>query len=89
MGSFRDAAGLEYTAAEQQAVDKFTALVSGYLGFTRDVGDRLKDVLDVDTFTGRARHSKGCDREAWRGNAMVLFVFGSVSHSWYRQRGNQ
>ena len=48
MGSFRDAAGLEYTAAEQQAVDKFTALVSGYLGFTRDVGDRLKDVLDVD-----------------------------------------
>jgi hypothetical protein len=24
------------------------ALVSGYLGFTRDVGDRLKDVLDVD-----------------------------------------
>ena len=48
MSSFRDAAGLDYTAAEPQAVEAFAALVSGYLGFTRDVGDRLKAVLEID-----------------------------------------
>ena len=48
MAVFQDGAGLTYTAASQEAVDKYAHMIRGYLGMTRDVGDRLKDVLAAD-----------------------------------------
>ena len=68
MAVFQDGAGLTYTAASQEAVDKYSHMIRGYLGMTRDVGDRLKDVLAADGEMPMAVAAKGyfscCSRPA-------------------------
>ena len=59
MAVFQDGAGLTYTAASQEAVDKYAHMIRGYLGMTRDVGDRLKDVLAADGEMPMAVAAKG------------------------------
>ncbi|MSO96622.1 MAG: tetratricopeptide repeat protein [Rhodospirillaceae bacterium] len=45
---FRDALGLEVTAASQAAVDAFDKTITAYLDFANDTGARLKEALTLD-----------------------------------------
>ena len=51
--------GLSYTAATPEAVAAFDDTVSSYLGFGRDIGDRLKGVFGHDPDMPMAHIAKG------------------------------
>lgn len=51
--------GLSYTAATPEAVAAFDETVTSYLGFGRDIGDRLKGVFGQDTDMVMAHIAKG------------------------------
>ena len=55
----RDAFGLELAAASADAAKKYDDTVFGYLGFKRDVGDRLKATLLADPNLAMAHCLKG------------------------------
>jgi tetratricopeptide (TPR) repeat protein len=59
MNQFSGRYGLGYTAANADAVNAFDHTVSGYLGFTRDIGDRLKEVFGHDAEMPMAHIAKG------------------------------
>jgi tetratricopeptide (TPR) repeat protein len=62
----KDCRGLEMTAADQTSVDCFDATLTGFLGFTRDVGDRLKATFAADPDMPMAH--------VLRGYFMLLFA---------------
>lgn len=51
--------GLTYTTRSPEAVAAFDGMVSSYLGFGRDIGDRLKQVLAADPDMPLAHVAKG------------------------------
>lgn len=51
--------GLTYTTRSPEAVEAFDGMVSSYLGFGRDIGDRLKQVLTADPDMPMAHVAKG------------------------------
>lgn len=51
--------GLEFTAANEQAVRGFEATVSAYAGFRRDIGQRLKETFAADPDMPMAHVLKG------------------------------
>jgi len=55
----KDARGLPITAANAEAVRHFDHTVDGYLGFTNDIGDRLKHVFAADPDMPLAHCLKG------------------------------
>jgi len=55
----KDARGLAVTAANAEAVRHFDDTIEGYLGFTNDIGDRLKRVFAADPDMPLAHCLKG------------------------------
>lgn len=51
--------GLSYTTRSPEAVQAFDGMVSSYLGFGRDIGDRLKQVLAADPDMPMGHVAKG------------------------------
>jgi len=51
--------GLTYTTRAPEAVEAFDGMVTAYLGFGRDIGDRLKAVLAADPDMPLAHVAKG------------------------------
>ncbi|WP_420404937.1 tetratricopeptide repeat protein [Nisaea sp.] len=71
MPVYADGLGLDVTAASGEAASAFGSTVEGYVRFTRDVGDRLKDTLTADPDMPLAHVTKGY--------FMKLFGTGAMS----------
>lgn len=72
MPVFSDGLGLEVTAASDDAAAAFGATVDGYVRFTRDVGDRLKETLTSDPEMPLAHVTKGYFMKLFGTGAMAL-----------------
>ena len=59
MNQYRDENGLEFTASSDASVAMFSTLTRSYLGFRRDIGSILKELLGNDPDMPMAVCAKG------------------------------
>lgn len=71
MPVYSDGLGLDVTAASGEAASAFGSTVDGYVRFTRDVGDRLKDTLTADPDMPLAHVTKGYFMKLFGTRAMA------------------
>lgn len=71
--------GLEFTAANEQAVQAFEATVSAYAGFRRDIGQRLKDTFAADPDMPMAHVLKGLFFQFMALPALVPRAHGALA----------
>lgn len=72
MPVYSDGLGLSVTAASEEAAAAFGGTVEGYVRFTRDTGDRLKDTLTSDPDMPLAHVTKGYFMKLFGTKAMAL-----------------
>ncbi|WP_424987179.1 tetratricopeptide repeat protein [Microbulbifer sp. S227A] len=71
MKGYTDQHGLEFTASSPESANRFADFTSSYMGFRRETGEILKDIIETDPDMPMARCAKG----------YLAKLIGSSNHS--------